>query len=137
MTVLNTPMGGGGVLQRGRAGKGMYSPLVHARARQQARVGAKLHGVPLGVRRRGVVGISGVADGDRASDMVAVMAQEFAAVASGAVTEEELARAKAATVSSILMNLESKAIAAEDIGRQILTTARGRRPPSSSRRSTR
>ena len=49
-------------------------------------------------------------------------------LANGAVTEEELARAKAATVSSILMNLESKAIVAEDIGRQILTYGERKAP---------
>ena|ERR1719253_1589368 len=60
--------------------------------------------------------------------MAAVMAREMLAVASGGVTEEELERAKAATISSILMNLESKAIVAEDVGRQILTYSE-RKPP--------
>lgn len=42
------------------------------------------------------------------------------AVAKG-VPEAELERAKAAAVSSVLMNLESRAVVAEDIGRQVLT----------------
>ena len=37
------------------------------------------------------------------------------------MTEAELSRAKKATVSAVLSNLESRAIVAEDIGRQILT----------------
>ena len=37
------------------------------------------------------------------------------------VDEAELARAKKATISSVLMNLESRAVVAEDIGRQVLT----------------
>jgi hypothetical protein len=37
------------------------------------------------------------------------------------VPEAELERAKAAAVSSVLMNLESRAVVAEDIGRQVLT----------------
>lgn len=37
------------------------------------------------------------------------------------VSEAELERAKAAAVSSVLMNLESRAVVAEDIGRQVLT----------------
>ena len=37
------------------------------------------------------------------------------------VPSEELERAKNAAVSSILMNLESRAVVAEDIGRQIVT----------------
>jgi processing peptidase subunit alpha len=50
------------------------------------------------------------------------MASELQAVAAkGGVQEQELERAKNATVSSILMNLESKAVIAEDIGRQMLT----------------
>lgn len=47
----------------------------------------------------------------------------------GKVTDEELARAKKATISSVLMNLESRAVVAEDIGRQVLTY--GHRYPSS------
>lgn len=34
---------------------------------------------------------------------------------------EELERAKLAAISSVYMNLESRAVVAEDIGRQILT----------------
>lgn len=37
------------------------------------------------------------------------------------VTEEELERAKNATISAVLMNMESRAVVAEDIGRQVLT----------------
>ena len=35
------------------------------------------------------------------------------------VPEVELERAKAAAISSVLMNLESRAVVAEDIGRQV------------------
>lgn len=35
--------------------------------------------------------------------------------------QQELERAKHAAISSVLMNLESRAVVAEDIGRQILT----------------
>jgi processing peptidase subunit alpha len=120
MTVLNTLMGGGGSFSAGGPGKGMYSRLYTRVLNKHswAQNCTAFHSVFDDV---GVVGISGVADGNKAGDMVAVMAQEMAAVASGNITESELARAKAATVSSILMNLESKAIVAEDIGRQILT----------------
>ena len=37
------------------------------------------------------------------------------------VPTAELERAKKAAISSVLMNLESRAVVAEDIGRQILT----------------
>ena len=127
MTVLNTLMGGGGSFSAGGPGKGMYSRLYtrvlnkHAWAQNCTAFHSVFDDV-------GVVGISGVADGDRCGDMVTVMAHEMASVASGQITEEELARAKAATVSSILMNLESKAIVAEDVGRQILTYGERKAP---------
>lgn len=38
-----------------------------------------------------------------------------------AVPKEELERAKNAAVSQVLVNLESRAVVAEDIGRQVLT----------------
>ena len=37
------------------------------------------------------------------------------------MTSEELERAKRAAIASVYMNLESRAVVAEDIGRQILT----------------
>ena len=57
-----------------------------------------------------------MAEAGKARERGAVMAREMLAVASGGVTEEELERAKAATISSILMNLEFKAIVAEGRG---------------------
>ena len=41
--------------------------------------------------------------------------------AAAGVTEAELSRAKKATISAVLSNLESRGIVGEDIGRQILT----------------
>lgn len=127
MTVLNTLMGGGGSFSAGGPGKGMYSRLYtrvlnkHAWAQNCTAFHSVFDDV-------GVLGVSGVCDGAHAGDLVAVMAREMAAVASGGITAEELERAKAATVSSILMNLESKAIVAEDIGRQILTYGERKAP---------
>ena len=37
------------------------------------------------------------------------------------VSQEDLARAKNAAINQVLTNLESKAVVAEDIGRQVLT----------------
>jgi processing peptidase subunit alpha len=120
-------MGGGGSFSAGGPGKGMYSRLYRNVLNKHgwAQNCTAFHSV---FDEVGVVGISGVADGARTGDMVAVMASEMSAVANGSITDEELARAKAATVSSILMNLESKAIVAEDIGRQILTYGERKSP---------
>ncbi len=56
------------------------------------------------------------------------LVRELQAVASGATTPAELERAKAATASSVLMNLESRAVVAEDIGRQVLTYGERKAP---------
>ena len=107
MTVLNTLLGGGGSFSAGGPGKGMYSRLYtrvlnrHAWAQNCT----AFHSV---FDDTGIVGISGVADAAHAGDMVKVMAAEMMAVAAG-VDDKELERAKQATISSILMNLESKA----------------------------
>lgn len=127
MTVLNTLMGGGGSFSAGGPGKGMYSRLYNRVLNRHAWAQncTSFHSV---FDDTGVIGISGVADGPHAGDMVAVMARELAAVANGKIEAKELDRAKAATVSSILMNLESRAVVAEDIGRQILTYGERKSP---------
>ena len=127
MTVLNTLMGGGGSFSAGGPGKGMYSRLYNRVLNKHAWAQncTSFHSV---FDDTGIIGISGVAEGMHAGDMVAVMAKELAAVANGKIDTKELARAKAQTVSSILMNLESRAVVAEDIGRQILTYGERKSP---------
>lgn len=66
-------------------------------------------------------GVHATVDGAYSGDMASVILSELQAVAKGSISAEELNRAKTATVSSVLMNLESRAVVAEDIGRQILT----------------
>jgi processing peptidase subunit alpha len=127
MTVLNTLLGGGGSFSAGGPGKGMYSRL-YTRVLNKytwAQNCTAFHSV---FDDTGIIGISAVADGEHAGDMVKVMAMELQAVAAGGVDAKELERAKAATISSILMNLESKAVVAEDIGRQILTYGERKSP---------
>jgi processing peptidase subunit alpha len=55
-----------------------------------------------------------------ADDAVSILCKELQAVAT-AVPAAELERAKAQAISAVLMNLESRAVVAEDIGRQVLT----------------
>jgi processing peptidase subunit alpha len=121
MTVLTMLLGGGGSFSAGGPGKGMYSRL-YTRVLNRyswAQNCTAFHSI---FNDTGIVGISAMANAAHTGDMVKVMASELQAVAAaGAVTPQELERAKNATVSSILMNLESKAVVAEDIGRQILT----------------
>ncbi|CAO2171386.1 unnamed protein product [Urochloa humidicola] len=59
---------------------------------------------------------------DFVSKAVDLVAEELLEVATpGKVTQEELDRAKHVTKSAVLMSLESRAVASEELGRQILT----------------
>lgn len=70
----------------------------------------------------GLFGIHATSSGQFVPKLVDLACEEFEAVATpGQVTEAELQRAKNATVSAVLMNLESRVVVTEDIGRQILT----------------
>ncbi|KAK3235373.1 hypothetical protein CYMTET_54421 [Cymbomonas tetramitiformis] len=121
MTVLVTLLGGGGSFSPGGPGKGMYSRLYTRVLNRYHWVQncTAFHSVQ---NDTGLVGISAVTEGAYAGDLVEVMVTELKAVAAkGAISDVELARAKKATISSVLIALENKAIVAEDIGRQILT----------------
>lgn len=54
--------------------------------------------------------------------MLKLLADQFKKL--GTVTQEELSRAKNALKSSIWMNLESRAVVLEDIGRQLLMSGK-------------
>ncbi|KAJ0006734.1 hypothetical protein Pint_29570 [Pistacia integerrima] len=70
----------------------------------------------------GLFGIYASTDSDFVSKAVDLSVRELIAIATPAqVTEAQLNRAKEATKSAVLMNLESRMIVSEDIGRQILT----------------
>jgi processing peptidase subunit alpha len=70
----------------------------------------------------GLFGIQATTSSDFASKAIEIAVKELIAVATpGDVNQVQLDRAKAATKSAILMNLESRMVVAEDMGRQILT----------------
>merc|ERR1712017_20843 len=69
----------------------------------------------------GLVGVSAsFFDGGDSKQLVDILCGELEAVGNGKFTDEELQRAKNATISQVLYNLESKGIICEDIGRQVL-----------------
>jgi processing peptidase subunit alpha len=72
----------------------------------------------------GLFGIHATSSGDFVNKLVDLACEE---VTPGQVTEAELQRAKNSTVSAVLMDLESRVVITEDIGRQIL--AYGHRKP--------
>ncbi|RCV29202.1 hypothetical protein SEVIR_5G471500v4 [Setaria viridis] len=121
MTIIQTLMGGGGSFSSGGPGKGMHSRLY-------LRVLNKYHAVQSFSAfsnvydNTGLFGIYLTTSSDFVAKAVDVAISELIAVATpGEVTEVELQRAKNSTISSVLMNLESRVIVAEDIGRQLLT----------------
>jgi processing peptidase subunit alpha len=119
MTVLQYLLGGGGSFSAGGPGKGMHSRL-YTRVLNQHPWMHNCTALNSIYNSTGLVGIFASAESSQAGAMVDVLSQEMQAVARD-VPEAELERAKAAAVSSVLMNLESRAVVAEDIGRQVLT----------------
>lgn len=119
MTVLQYLLGGGGSFSAGGPGKGMHSRL-YTRVLNRHHFMHNCTAINSIYNNTGLVGISASAESAHAATMVDVLCEEMLAVAKG-VPEEELERAKAAAIGSVLMNLESRAVVAEDIGRQVLT----------------
>ncbi|CAN7106793.1 unnamed protein product [Brassica rapa subsp. narinosa] len=119
-TVLQMLMGGGGSFSAGGPGKGMHSWL-YLRVLNQYQEFQSCTAFTSIFNNSGLFGIYGCTSPEYAAKGIELVADEMKAVAEGKVNQKHLDRAKAATKSAILMNLESRMIVAEDIGRQILT----------------
>ncbi|KAJ0964753.1 hypothetical protein J5N97_025891 [Dioscorea zingiberensis] len=114
-------MGGGGSFSAGGPGKGMYSRLYRRVLNefQQIESFSAFNSV---YNNTGIFGIHATTGSDFVNKAVDLAARELLAVTSpGQVDQVELDRAKASTKSAVLMNLESRMVVSEDIGRQILT----------------
>ncbi|AET41515.1 mitochondrial-processing protease subunit alpha Ecym_8230 [Eremothecium cymbalariae DBVPG len=123
LATLQTLLGGGGSFSAGGPGKGMYSRLY-------TDVLNRYHFVDNCVAFNhaysdsGLFGISMSAHPDAAPYMAPLIAQQFLNLlsheSSHKLSNEEVNRAKNQLKSSLLMNLESKLVELEDLGRQIL-----------------
>ncbi|KAL0905911.1 hypothetical protein M5K25_024360 [Dendrobium thyrsiflorum] len=121
VTVLQMLLGGGGSFSAGGPGKGMYSRLYRnvLNEFQQIQSFSAFNSI---YNSTGIFGIHATTGSDFISKAVDIAAKELLAAATpGQVDQVELDRAKQATKSAVLMNLESRMVASEDIGRQILT----------------
>lgn len=121
LTVLQTLLGGGGSFSAGGPGKGMYSRLYTRVLNMYSEVQSFTAFNSI-YNDTGIFGIHGTSDSEFISKLVDVACNELISITKpGEVSETELRRAKNSTVSSVLMNLESRVVVTEDIGRQILT----------------
>ncbi|CAH0559087.1 unnamed protein product [Brassicogethes aeneus] len=126
MCVLNMMMGGGGSFSAGGPGKGMYTRLytnVLNRYHWMYSATAYNHSYS----DTGLFCIHASAPPTHIRDMVEIVVKEMVAM-TGNVTDQELRRAKTQLQSMLLMNLESRPVMFEDIGRQVLATGHRKRP---------
>ncbi|XP_074581961.1 mitochondrial-processing peptidase subunit alpha-like [Curcuma longa] len=121
LTVLQMLMGGGGSFSAGGPGKGMYSRLYLRilNEYQQIQSFTAFNSI---YNDTGIFGIHATTSPEFVSTAIDLAVRELLAIATpGQVDQVQLDRAKQSTKSAILMNLESRMVASEDIGRQILT----------------
>ncbi|PNH39379.1 hypothetical protein VD0004_g7491 [Verticillium dahliae] len=132
LATLQTLLGGGGSFSAGGPGKGMYSRLYTNVLNQHGWVESCV-AFNHSYTDSGLFGISAACLPGRAGAMLDVMCRELRALtlepahASSALRPVEVQRAKNQLRSSLLMNLESRMVELEDLGRQV--QVHGRKVP--------
>ncbi|XP_073397159.1 mitochondrial-processing peptidase subunit alpha isoform X2 [Dendrobates tinctorius] len=124
--VLNMMMGGGGSFSAGGPGKGMFTRLylnVLNRHHWMYNATSYHHSY----EDTGLLCIHASAGPHQVREMVEIITREFTLMA-GSVGEVELNRAKAQLKSMLMMNLESRPVIFEDVGRQVLATGKRKLP---------
>ncbi|CAI9766032.1 unnamed protein product [Fraxinus pennsylvanica] len=121
LTVLQMLMGGGGSFSAGGPGKGMYSRLYLRVLNEYPQI-QSFSAFNSIYNNTGLFGIQATTGSDFIAKAIDIAVKELIAVATpGEVDQVQLSRAKQSTKSAILMNLESRMVASEDIGKQIMT----------------
>lgn len=130
LATLNTLLGGGGSFSAGGPGKGMYSRLYTNVLNQHAWVESCI-AFNHSYTDSGLFGISALCLPGRTQAMLDVMCHELRALTLetgfSALGHVEVTRAKNQLRSSLLMNLESRMVELEDLGRQV--QVHGRKVP--------
>ncbi|KAI0440859.1 peptidase M16 inactive domain-containing protein [Xylaria telfairii] len=130
LATLNTLLGGGGSFSAGGPGKGMYSRLYCNVLNQHAWVDNCM-AFNHSYTDSGLFGISALCMPGRTEHMLNAICQELRALTLetgfSALNIVEVQRAKNQLRSSLLMNLESRMVELEDLGRQV--QVRGRKVP--------
>jgi len=127
LATLQTLLGGGGSFSAGGPGKGMYSRLYTHVLNQHGWVESCV-AFNHSYTDSGVFGIAASCAPERIANMLDVMCRELhnLTVETGfsALQEGEVQRAKNQLKSSLLMNLESRMVELEDLGRQVQVQGR-------------
>jgi len=122
LATLQTLLGGGGSFSAGGPGKGMYSRLYTNVLNQHGWVESCV-AFNHSYTDSGLFGISASCSPTRTAQMLEVMCRELQALTldSGytSLQPQEVNRAKNQLRSSLLMNLESRMVELEDLGRQV------------------
>ncbi|XP_038890302.1 mitochondrial-processing peptidase subunit alpha-like [Benincasa hispida] len=121
LTVLQMLLGGGGSFSAGGPGKGMYSRLYLQVLNEYPQV-QSISAFNNIYNNSAIFGIQATTGSNFVPKAFDIAASELLAIATpGKVQQVQLDRAKQSTKSAVLMNLESRVVASEDIGRQVLT----------------
>lgn len=130
LATLNTLLGGGGSFSAGGPGKGMYSRLYTNVLNQHAWVESCV-AFNHSYTDSGLFGISAQCAPSHTQQMLDTMCQQLRALTIdtgfAALNQVEVNRAKNQLRSSLLMNLESRMVELEDLGRQV--QVHGRKVP--------
>lgn len=118
--VIDTLLGGGSSFSAGGPGKGMYSRLYREVLNAHAWVDAA-NAFSQQLYDTGIVGIYASSAPDQAGALTGIAAHQLRRLVEQPVKPSELARARNQLASSVMMNLETRALLCEDIGRQILS----------------
>jgi mitochondrial-processing peptidase subunit alpha len=117
--VLHTLLGGGGSFSSGGPGKGMYTRLFSEILNRREWVSSAI-AFNHCYSDTGLFGIhASCQDPANLNNLIEVVTEQVGKMAN-TLGSDELERAKNMTKSSLVMNLESRAVVCEDIGRQIL-----------------
>lgn len=128
--VAHMLLGGGSSFSSGGPGKGMYSRL-YLRVLNENHWIESCSAFNSMYNDNGLFGIYGTAEPSNADKLANIMADQLLELGKGSVaSDEEISRAKNQLKSSIIMNLESRQVLFEDIGRQILSLGKREDPAS-------
>jgi processing peptidase subunit alpha len=118
--VVDTLLGGGSSFSAGGPGKGMYSRLYQQVLMSFPWV-ESANAFSAQLYDCGLVGTYGAAPPEQAGDLASLLGSHLARLCHEPVKPIELVRARNQLASSVMMNLETRGLLCEDIGRQILS----------------